>query len=83
MEMPQPGGGALRQFLAAQADDDGRAAGKFFAPIGGLFVAAPDRTGDQPRVGGEILVGANVDEGRRVRRADQFGKLVRRYRGVG
>ena len=25
VEMPQPGGGALREFLAAQADDDGRA----------------------------------------------------------
>src|SRR5947207_15247855 len=80
--MPQPGGGTLRQFLAAQADDDGWAAGELFAPIGGCLVVAPDSTGDQPRVGGEILVGANVDQGRRVRRADQFGKLVWRYRGV-
>ena len=34
-------------------------------------MAAPDGAGNQPRVGGEILVGANVDQGRHVRRADQ------------
>ena len=75
IEMPQPGRGALRELLAAQADDDGRAAGKFLAPVGGFLVAAPDGAGNQPLVGGEILVGPNVDQGRRVRRADQAESL--------
>ena len=69
--MAQPGRGALREFLAALADDDGRAAGEFLAPVGGVLMAAPDGAGNQPRVGGEILVGADVDQDRHVRRADQ------------
>src|SRR6202040_4458377 len=35
--------------------------------------------GDEPRVGGKVLVGAHVDQGRRIRRADQAGKFVRCY----
>ena len=37
-------------------------------------MVAPDRAGDQPRVGGKILVGADVDQGRGIRRADQSGQ---------
>ena len=33
-------------------------------PLGGLLVAAPDRAGNQPRIGGEILIGSDVDQGR-------------------
>ena len=64
------------ELLAALADDDGRAAGEFLAPVGGVLMAAPDRAGNQPRIGGKILVGADVDQGRGLRRADQAGKFV-------
>ena len=43
---------------------------------GGVLCVAPDGAGDQPRVGGEILVGTDVDQGGHVRRADQSCKLV-------
>src|SRR5882672_3469831 len=81
--MPQPGGRALRQFCAAHADDDGGAAGIFAAPVGGVLMAVPDRTGNQPRVRGKILVGSDVDQNRGLRRADQTGKFILGYGGVG
>ena len=83
VEMPQPGGGALRELGAAQADHDGRMTGELFAPLGGIFVAAPDSAGNQPRIGGKIRLGTDVDQHRRVRRADEPCKFIWRYRGVG
>ena len=47
------------------------------------LMAAPDRAGNQPGIGGKILVGADVDQGRGVRRADQPSKFVSRYRCEG
>src|SRR5713101_2157343 len=83
VDMPQPGRGTLREFLATQADDNRRTPRKFLAPVGGLLVVTPDRAGNQPLVGGKILVGAHVDQGRRLGRTDQACKLIRRYRCVG
>ncbi len=83
MDVPQPRRGTLREFLAAQADDNGRTSGKFFAPIGRVLGVSPDRAGDQPLVGGEILVGTDVDQGRGVGRTDQSEQLVWRYRAIG
>src|SRR5947208_15364168 len=40
VDVSQPGRGALSELLAAQADDDGRTAGEFTAPIGGLLMVA-------------------------------------------
>jgi hypothetical protein len=76
VEVPQPGCRALRKLLAAQADDDGRASGEFLAPAGGVRVVTPDRAGNQPRVGGEIFFGADVDQDRHMGRADQAGKSI-------
>jgi hypothetical protein len=78
-EMSQPGRGALGELLAAQADDNGRTSGEFSAPIGGLLMVTFDGTGNQPRVGGKVLVGAHVDQDRHIRRADQSCKFVRGY----
>ena len=74
--VPQPGRGAFRQLLAAQTDDDGRLPGELIAPVGGVLVAASDRAGDQPRIGGKVLVGAHVDQDRRLGRADQASKFI-------
>src|SRR5438445_259894 len=81
--MPQPCRGALGELLAAQADDNGRRAGEFLAPIVSLLVVTSNSAGNQPRVGGKILVGAHVDLRRGLRRADQACKLIWRYRCVG
>ena len=69
--MPKPRRGALRELLAAQADDDRRLSGEILAPIGGFLVITSDRAGNQPLVGGKVLVGANIDRRRRIRGADQ------------
>jgi hypothetical protein len=43
-------------------------------------MAASDRARKQPRVGGKVLVGAYVDQNRRLRRTDQARKFVWGYR---
>ena len=39
-------------------------------------MGAPNGAGDQPRVSGEILVDADVDQGRRLGGADETGEFV-------
>ena len=67
----------MPEIRSAHANDNGRVACEFAAPIGGLLVVASDGAGNQPLVGGEILVGTHVDQHRRLRRADQADEFIR------
>jgi hypothetical protein len=68
----------LAELQALLADDDGGAAFKLRRPAPGLSRATPDRAGNEPRIGRKIVVIANIDDGRAVRRADEAGELFRR-----
>ena len=83
VDVPEPSGGAFGELLAPQADHDGRTPGECFTPFGGFLRIAPDGAGNQPLVGGKVLVGAHVDQHRRIRHADQACKFIGRYRCVG
>jgi hypothetical protein len=76
--MSQPSGDALAELEALLADHDSRTAayGKLLRPIRNVGMRAADSAGNQARVAGEVLVRANVDEGRAIVPADQADKLV-------
>ena len=80
--VPQPGRGALRELGAAQANNDCGVAGEIAGPVASVFMATPDGAGNQPRVGGEIGVGTNVDQDRRVRGTDQPQRIFFAPRAV-
>ena len=68
----KPGGDALAELLALLADDDcaaRRASSGAHAATRGKGPA--DRAGDEPRIGGKVLVGADIDDRRTLRRADE------------
>src|SRR5688572_4166916 len=72
----KPGGDAGAEAAALPASDDDLPAGELGGPgFDGGEVAAR-RARDQRREIGEILVGADVDDRRAVRRADQTDELV-------
>ena len=62
-------GDTVAELLAFLAQNDGWPR-QAFRPIRHGAVVAPYRSGQQTRIGSEILVVANVDNHRRVRRAD-------------
>jgi hypothetical protein len=74
--MAEPGGHALAELEALLADDDGRLADELLGPIGRPGPWAADGARDQARVGGEVLVGLDIDENRALGRANQAGELV-------
>src|SRR5829696_8496824 len=77
--VPEPSGDALAELQPLLADDDGGAAcGEFGRPFGDVAVRAPHRARHEARVAGEVLLGADVDEGRAIGPADQAGELFRR-----
>ncbi|MHC2521622.1 hypothetical protein ACVMHW_007504 [Bradyrhizobium diazoefficiens] len=75
-KLAEPGRGALRKLGAAQAGDDDGAAREGGAPVGNVLVAEPDGAGDQPPVGGKVLLGPHVDQDRSVGRADQARQFI-------
>ena len=75
--MAEPGRDALAELQALLADDDGGAAGEVLPPSAdGSAWERRHEPGMQPRIGGEILVGADIDEGGASGRADQASELV-------
>ena len=76
----QPGGDALAELRSALADHNGGAAGEFRCPSRRIGMAAAHGAGNEPGIGAEVLVGANVDQGRAMRRADEARQLVDGYR---
>src|SRR5262249_38693385 len=73
--LAQPGGDALAELEAFLAGHDDGLAAVLRPPGCDLAEGAALRARDQARAGGEILVDAHVDDGRRVRQADQAGEL--------
>ena len=71
----QQGGHALAQLQPLLADDDRRAAGIVPAPAGDIAVVAVARAGNQPGIGGIVVIVAHVDDGGRIGQTDQAGKL--------
>jgi hypothetical protein len=67
-EVPQPSRHALAQLQPFLADhDDGPGgAGELGRPLADVAEGAAHRAGNQARIAGEILVRADVDQGRRV-----------------
>ena len=70
--MPQPGGDALAELVALAGRSTTAGARQSCRAQSATRVEGPAHGArDQPRVGGEILVGADVDESRRIGPADQ------------
>ena len=70
--------GSLWNHLATSLvrDDDDGLAGKAGRPILDVVVGSAHGAGNQPRVRREIFVDADVDQRRRIRRADQSRQFV-------
>src|SRR4051812_29313572 len=51
VDVAEPGRGAFGEFLAAQANHDGRTSRELTAPVGGRLRIAPDRAWNEPLVG--------------------------------
>ena len=77
----EPGGDALAELQALLADDDRRPAGKRRSPRRHGGEGPSHRAGNEPRVGGEVLVGADVDDRRAFRRADEAGEFLQGHGG--
>src|SRR5262249_38284473 len=80
--MPAPGGRAVAELQAALTDDDGRRAAELAAPALGQGMRAPDRAWNEARIGGEILIGADIDEMRAFGHAHETGQFIDRN-GIG
>ena len=74
----QPGRDALAPGVTLGAEDDRRPAGEGRRPVGDGLRRPAARAGNQPRVGGGVLVGPHVDQDRRVGPAEQAEKLIGR-----
>ena len=72
----EPGGSTLAQLLPPLADGDRRAARESRGPFRCRVMRAAHRARDQAGIGREVLLGADVDDRRALRRADQAGELV-------
>ena len=69
--MAEHGRGAFAKLLPFLANHDRGPACKLRGPGLSIAIRAPDRTRDQARIGFEVLVEADIDHHRRMRRADQ------------
>ena len=71
----QPCGDALREFLPFLADDDDGLPANSGAQVETVLKSRRHRGRQQARIGVEILIDADIDDGRRTRQADQTGQL--------
>ena len=76
--LPQPGGRAFAELQAPLADDDRLTPAIARAHSAEAFVRAARRAGNKARIGGKVLVGADVDEHRRVRACRSGATVFRR-----
>jgi hypothetical protein len=79
-KVPQPRGHPLAELQPFLADHHGgpARAGELGRPAIDIPEGAAQRARNQARIAGEVLVRANVEEGRRVGPPDEAGKLVGR-----
>ena len=74
--LTQPGRRPLAQLQAALADHHGGLPGELGGPVADLGGGAAQGRGNQPRIGGEILVEADIDQRRTLRRSEQTDELI-------
>src|SRR4051794_9271724 len=72
----QQGSGTLAELLAFLADDDDGLAGHAGGPVLGVEMRSADGARYQSRIRREILIDSNIDETRRVGRADESRQFV-------
>jgi hypothetical protein len=75
--VPKPGSDALTELQSLLADDDNRVAGELRRPVRDGAEGAADGTWHEARIGREVLIDLDVDQGRAVGSADEASKLVR------
>ena len=71
----QPGGDALAELQARWQMTTASRPANSGAQSAARPMGRRNEPGIEPRIGGEILVGADVDRGRGLRRADEAGEL--------
>jgi len=74
--MTKPGGCALAELVPSPADSDDIAPTKIGSPGGDIGPWPANRPRDQARIGGKILVRADVDDDRSVGGANETSKFI-------
>jgi hypothetical protein len=72
----EPGGRALAEFVSGVANDNDGAPGELGTPIVDINMRPSLRARNQARIGGEIVIDADIDQHRRAGRADETNQFV-------